>query len=99
MGTMLGLASANALTKYKGAMPGAKPLWKFCSQGESLCIYGIFLTSVSSHFASRQTDIKGTGPRVLNYVLHDALSGNVLRQLFSGCVEDGYIPKCGDRPE
>lgn len=60
---------------YKGAMPGTKPLWKFRSQGESLCIYGIFFTSVSSHFAPRRTDIAGTGPHMLSSVLHDALTG------------------------
>lgn len=72
---MLELSMVSFLTKYKGAMPGTKPLWKFRGHGEGLCIYGIYLTSVSSHFAPGQTDTTGIGPRMLSSVLHDALSG------------------------
>lgn len=61
--------------KFKGPMPGTKPMWQFRRQGKRLCIYGILLTSVSSRFVPRKTDITGIGPRMLNSVLYGAISG------------------------
>lgn len=37
-------------------MPETQPRWKFYDQGESLCVYGLILTHISSHFAPTHAD-------------------------------------------
>lgn len=37
-------------------MPETQPRWKFCDQGKSLCVYGLILTHITSHFAPTHAD-------------------------------------------
>lgn len=57
------------LGKYQGAMPETQPWWKFCDQGESLCVYGLILTHVSSHLAPTHAHAEEAPSRPLYRVL------------------------------
>lgn len=37
-------------------MPGTQPRWQFRDEGESLCVYGLILTHISSHIAPTHAD-------------------------------------------
>ena len=58
-----------SIGKYEGATTGTRPLWDFHDEGKSLCVYGVILTHITSHFRPLE------GARGLASILRDGLSG------------------------